>query len=211
VAEIRQVAEHRLAGYWVPMLNGHDTLTALAVAGQETDGVELWTAVMPMPLRPPFALAQQIATVQEAIGGRLVIGLSPSHEALVTGLFGLDWSPPLAATRRYLTELTRIMSGAWQQRVVVANRPLLCSSARSILPRPRPSRRRRGDVGGRAAEGRRGDPACCRETGQRRARIVTALPTCVTNDAAPAGRIFTAGWAPTTACPPIRRYCAVRV
>src|SRR5271156_6514748 len=100
LAEARKAADYGLCGYWAPMLNGHDTLTVLAIVGREVAGIELGTAVVPMPLRPVYALAQQVTTVQEAIGGRLALGLGPSHEALVRDLFGLEWTPPLPATRR---------------------------------------------------------------------------------------------------------------
>jgi 5,10-methylenetetrahydromethanopterin reductase len=190
-AEVRKVAEFGLSGYWAPMLNGHDTLTALAIAGQQTGGVELGTAVVPMPLRPPFALAQQIATVQEIVGGRLVVGLGPSHEALVRGLFGMDWTPPLAATRQYVKELTAIMAGTAGRRIVVgpglqtqlllgAVNPAMAALAaelasgvvtwaagpRTITDVIRPAAGDRADAGS--------------------FRIVTALPVCVTDNAAAA-------------------------
>jgi F420-dependent oxidoreductase-like protein len=119
VAEARKTADFGLSGYWAPMLNGHDTLTVLALAGREAAGIELGTAVVPIPLRPVYALAQQVTTVQEAIGGRLALGLGPSHEALVRDLFGLEWTPPLPTTRRYVEELTAILAGTADRRVVV--------------------------------------------------------------------------------------------
>jgi 5,10-methylenetetrahydromethanopterin reductase len=112
VDEVGRVQAHGLSGYWGPMLNGHDTLTILAIAGTQVPDVELGTAVVPLPLRPPFALAQQAASVQQATGNRLVLGIGPSHEAIVRGTFGLDWSAPLAATRDYLERLKYVFSGA---------------------------------------------------------------------------------------------------
>ena len=112
VGEVEQVRARGLSGYWGPMLNGHDTLTVLAIAGREVPDVELGTAVVPLPLRPPFALAQQAASVQQATGNRLVLGIGPSHETIVRGTFGLEWSPPLAATRDYIERLRSIFSRA---------------------------------------------------------------------------------------------------
>ncbi|MFF5257925.1 LLM class flavin-dependent oxidoreductase [Actinomadura viridis] len=123
VAEVRKVAEYGLAGYWAPMLTGHDTLTTFAIAGREVPDVELGTAVVPMPLRPPFALAQQVATVQEVLKGRLALGIGPSHEALVKDAFGLEWTPPIAATRRYVERLRAVMTGEDGRRVVIARDP----------------------------------------------------------------------------------------
>ena len=120
VAEVRRTAEAGLAGYWAPMLGGQDTLTALALAGREVDGVELGTAVVPIPLRSPIALAQQVRTVQEAVGGRLTLGVGTSHEALARGLFGAEWGPPLATARGYLEELLPILSGMGERRLAGA-------------------------------------------------------------------------------------------
>jgi 5,10-methylenetetrahydromethanopterin reductase len=190
-AEVRKVAEFGLSGYWAPMLNGHDTLTALAIAGQQTGGVELGTAVVPMPLRPPFALAQQIATVQEIVGGRLVVGLGPSHEALVRGLFGMDWTPPLAATRQYVQDLAEIMAGDAGRRIVVgpdrptqlllgAVNPAMAALAAELVS---------GVVTWAAGPRTVADvirPAV-RDRGTADSfRIVTALPVCVTDEEAAA-------------------------
>jgi F420-dependent oxidoreductase-like protein len=111
VDEVRQVAEAGLSGYWAPMLNGLETLTTLAVAGVDAAGVELCTAVAPIPLRSPIAMAQQALTVQEVLDGRLVLGLGTSHEALATTLFRTEWTPPIAAMRGYLVELLDLLEG----------------------------------------------------------------------------------------------------
>ncbi|WP_405181856.1 LLM class flavin-dependent oxidoreductase [Nocardia sp. NBC_01377] len=116
VAEVRRAADAGIDGYWAPMLGGQDTLTALAIAGQAVGGIELGTAVVPMPLRSPFALAQQIRTVQEAVGGRFVLGLGTSHESITRDLFGEIWRPPLKTARTYLEQLRAILSGAEARR-----------------------------------------------------------------------------------------------
>ncbi|MFA1545946.1 LLM class flavin-dependent oxidoreductase [Actinomadura chokoriensis] len=188
VEQVRRVAEFGLAGYWAPMLTGHDTLTAFAVAGREVPGVELGTAVVPIPLRPPFALAQQVATVQEAIGGRLALGIGPSHEALVRDAFGLEWTPPIAATRRYVAELESVMAGGDGRRVVVGGDPTPI-----LLGAVNPA------MAALAAEAASGvvtwaagprtiteviRPALRDRPAGKPFRIVAALPICVTDDVA---------------------------
>lgn len=190
-AEVRKVAEFGLSGYWAPMLNGHDTLTVLAIAGQRTGGVELGTAVVPMPLRPPFALAQQIATVQEIVGGRLVVGLGPSHEALVRGLFGLEWAPPVAATRRYVEQLAAIMAPAAGRRILVGPHrptPLLFGAVNPAMA-ALAAELASGVVTWSAGLRTVTDvirPAARDRASTAEFRIVTALPLCVTDDAAAA-------------------------
>jgi F420-dependent oxidoreductase-like protein len=117
VAEVHLTAELGLAGYWAPMLAGQDSLTVLALAGREVGGIELGTAILPMPLRSPFALAMQMRTVQEVVAGRLTVALGTSHQALVTGLFGAEWLPPLARARSYVDELRSITSGTGERRL----------------------------------------------------------------------------------------------
>jgi F420-dependent oxidoreductase-like protein len=123
LAEVRRTAELGLAGYWAPMLAGQDTLTVLALAGREVSGLELGTAVVPMPLRSAFALALQARTVQEVIGGRLHLAIGTSHESLARGLFGADWPPPVPAARAYLAELRSILSGDGERRLAGASGP----------------------------------------------------------------------------------------
>ncbi|MFB4309426.1 LLM class flavin-dependent oxidoreductase [Actinomadura sp. GTD37] len=189
VEQVRRVAEFGLAGYWAPMLTGHDTLTAFAVAGREVPDVELGTAVVPMPLRPPYALAQQVATVQEAIGGgRLALGIGPSHEALVRDAFGLEWPPPIAATRRYVAELASVMAGGDGRRVVVGGDPTpillgAVNPAMAALAAEAAS----GVVTWAAGPRTIADvirPALRDRPAGAPFRIVAALPVCVTDDVA---------------------------
>jgi alkanesulfonate monooxygenase SsuD/methylene tetrahydromethanopterin reductase-like flavin-dependent oxidoreductase (luciferase family) len=50
--------------------------------------IEFGTAVVPTYSRHPLALAAQALTVQEAVGGRLVLGVGASHQAVVEGQYG---------------------------------------------------------------------------------------------------------------------------
>ncbi|TDC88542.1 LLM class flavin-dependent oxidoreductase [Actinomadura sp. 7K507] len=188
MAEVRRVAEFGLTGYWAPMLTGHDTLTAFAIAGREVPGVELGTAVVPMPLRPPFALAQQVATVQEILNGRLALGIGPSHEALAEDTFELDWSPPIAATRRYVEQVKAAMTGRDGRRIVIGGdpTPILLGAVDPAMARLA------AEVADGAitwAAGLRTITEVIRPALRDRPldepfRIVSALPVCVTDDAA---------------------------
>lgn len=189
--QVAKAAEHRLATYWAPMLTGQDTLTVLALAGREIPDIELGTAVVPMPLRPPFALAQQAATVQEIVGGRLLLGIGPSHEVLVTGAFGLPWSPPLAATRAYLRELREVFAGTDDRRL---NRPdtqpppILLGAVNPGMAEL--ARQQAAGVvtwaAGKATVREILAPAARRSVAGATFRVVTVLPICVTSDPAAA-------------------------
>src|SRR5882762_2885525 len=69
--------------YWLGQLAIPDALTAIAVIGAETSRIELGTAVVPTWARHPLMLAAQALTVQEALGGRLALGVGVGHRDLI--------------------------------------------------------------------------------------------------------------------------------
>ncbi len=101
----RFVAAERdgFASAWTPNIFGYDALTVLALAGLRTSRIELGTAVVPTYPRHPHALAQQAATVNAAIGGRLALGLGRSHQLVIEGMFGIPYEKPITHMREYLT------------------------------------------------------------------------------------------------------------
>jgi F420-dependent oxidoreductase-like protein len=91
---------------WVPHLPWSiDALTALAVAGQVTERIELGTAVMPTYPRHPMAMAQQAMSTQAATNGRLALGIGPSHPVVIENMFGLAYDRPARHTREYVEVL----------------------------------------------------------------------------------------------------------
>ena len=99
-----------LDSVWTNQLpGGWDPLTVLT---RMTDGpAELGTAVVPTYPRHPVALATEAVTVQALTGGRLTLGIGPSHELAITGWFGLPYTAPLRHTREYLDVLRPLMAG----------------------------------------------------------------------------------------------------
>jgi F420-dependent oxidoreductase-like protein len=87
---------------WIPQTFGPDTLTAIAVAGQSVPDITFATAVVPTYPRHPQMLAQQALTVNAAIGGRLVLGIGPSHKPVVEGSWGISFDKPIRHLREYL-------------------------------------------------------------------------------------------------------------
>ena len=76
-------------GAWLPQLFMEDVLTAISVIGERTNRIELGTAVVPSFTRHPWTMAQQALTAQVATGGRLALGIGPSHKVTIEGNFGL--------------------------------------------------------------------------------------------------------------------------
>ena len=96
---------------WASQIFGPDTLTVLAIVGRELRDVDLGTAVVPVQPRHPSMLAAQARTVQEAIGGRLSLGVGLSHQVVVEGLWGLSFERPGSYMREYLEAVAPMLRG----------------------------------------------------------------------------------------------------
>ncbi len=96
---------------WASQIFGPDTLTVLAIVGRELRDLDLGTAVVPIQPRHPSMLAAQARTVQEAIGGRLSLGVGLSHQVVVEGLWGLSFDRPASYMREYLDALAPMLRG----------------------------------------------------------------------------------------------------
>lgn len=110
LADAADAAARGLDSVWTNQLpGGWDPLTVLA--GMTGGPAELGTAVVPTYPRHPVALATEAVTVQALTGGRLTLGVGPSHAAAITGWFGIPHTAPLRHTREYLEVLRPLMAG----------------------------------------------------------------------------------------------------
>jgi len=199
--EARAAARDGFASYWLSQINGPDALTALAVVGAETPGIELGTAIVPTYPRHPIALAMQALTVQAATGGRLVLGIGPSHRIAVEGAWGLSYAKPLAHTREYVAVLRDLLQG---KAVSFAGEQLIARGQLAIDAEPCPLLLaalgpRMLELAGTAADGTvtwmagvrtlrdhivPAVVAAAEKAGRGRPRVVAGLPICVTDDVA---------------------------
>jgi 5,10-methylenetetrahydromethanopterin reductase len=111
---ISQVASLRDAGIqtaWASQIFAYDALTALAAIGQEVDGIDLGTAVVPTYPRHPVMMAGQALTVQAATGGRLILGIGLSHQIVIENVFGQSFDRPARHMREYLSVLMPLLEG----------------------------------------------------------------------------------------------------
>jgi len=91
---------------WFPYLPwALDALSAVQAAGEVTSRMSFGTAVIPTYVFHPMALARQAATVNAAIGGRLLLGIGPSQRAVIESIHGLAYTSPARHTREYLAAL----------------------------------------------------------------------------------------------------------
>src|SRR5262245_65157357 len=97
---------------WMPQVpNDFDCLTMVSLMGAATSRIELGTAVVPVQAQHPVALARQALSVNAAAGGRLALGIGPSHHWIVRDMLGLPYERPAAYTRDYLEVLDAALGG----------------------------------------------------------------------------------------------------
>jgi F420-dependent oxidoreductase-like protein len=108
VAMVKQIEADGFQAAWIPSFFQFDCLTWCALAGRETERIEIGTAVAVSHSRHPFYMAQQAASTQAACGGRFVLGLGPSHQVVVEGMLGLSYEKPGRHVREYLEVLNAL-------------------------------------------------------------------------------------------------------
>jgi 5,10-methylenetetrahydromethanopterin reductase len=97
---------------WMPQVpNDFDCLTMVALMGARTTRIELGTAVVPLQAQHPIALARQALSIHAGIGGRLALGVGPSHHWIVRDMLGIPYEKPAAYTRDYLEVLNAAIAG----------------------------------------------------------------------------------------------------
>ena len=109
VARMVAVGRQGFSALWLPQSSGFDALTVLALVGNELDGVELGTSVVPTYPRHPAALAAQALTVNAATDGRLLLGIGLSHRVTIEHTYGLSYERPARHMREYLAALVPLL------------------------------------------------------------------------------------------------------
>jgi F420-dependent oxidoreductase-like protein len=110
VEEIAWAEDAGIATAWVPQVpSDMDALQMVSLLGTRTSRIELGTAVVPLQAQHPVALARQALTAHCIAGGRLTLGVGPSHHWVVTDMLGLPYQKPAAYTRDYL----QVLEAAW--------------------------------------------------------------------------------------------------
>lgn len=203
---VDHAAEVEAAGftsYWLAQLGRPDALTAIATMGAATSTIEIGTAVIPTWLRHPLMLAAQAATVQEAIGPRLVLGIGLAHKPSIEGTLKIPFATPAKHMDEYLSVLLPVLQdGAvtftgdiWSAEVAaVGGAPVEPPTVMLAAMGPRmlqmAGARTAGTIlwlSGPKAVADQIKPAldaAAAEAGRPTPRIVASVPVCVTEDVA---------------------------
>lgn len=106
VARAKWAEDNGIDSGWVPHVPWSlDALTALAIAGRSTSRIELGTGVVPTWSHHPYGLAQHALSTQAACGGRLTLGIGPSHRSVAENWYGADYDGVIHHVREYVEVL----------------------------------------------------------------------------------------------------------
>jgi F420-dependent oxidoreductase-like protein len=112
VEQAKKAEAEGFRSLWYASVVQGDPLAAMALAGRETTAVELGTAVLQTYPCHPLLAAQRIAAAVAVMGRPgLTVGLGPSHQAFVEGIYGLSYDRPASNTEEYLRILTPLLRG----------------------------------------------------------------------------------------------------
>jgi len=112
---VRQAKEAEADGFsalWYASIVTGDPLVAMAIAGREKSTIELGTAVLQTSPCHPLLQANRVSSVVDAMGRPgFTLGIGPSHEPVIRGVFGLSYDHPGRSTDEYLQILTALLRG----------------------------------------------------------------------------------------------------
>jgi F420-dependent oxidoreductase-like protein len=111
VERVKLAEELGYEAVYVTQIAGRDALTVLTVYALHTSRIRVGTGVVPIYTRPPAVMAQQAATIDEAAGGRLNLGLGVSHRPVVEGWFGQTIDKPVREMKEYVAIVRAILRG----------------------------------------------------------------------------------------------------
>src|SRR3984893_10541634 len=111
-ADIEWAESAGLDTAWMPQVpNDFDCLTMVSLMAAHSSRIELGTAVVPLQAQHPIALARQALSTHAVAGGRLAVGVGPSHHWIIRDMLGLPYEKPAAYTRDYLEVLHAAFAG----------------------------------------------------------------------------------------------------
>ena len=100
---------------WTPEIIGRgalvpDPFVALAAAAVATDGVELGTATLQLPLHHPAELAHRVLSLVALCGDRLTLGVSPGSTAADFAALDRDYGERFATFGRHVDRLRVLLA-----------------------------------------------------------------------------------------------------
>lgn len=111
VANASRAQKAGLSRYWSPQVMNADPMITLSAVAAAVPEIGIGTSVMAMQTMLPQTMAQQARTLNQASGGRFVLGLGVNHKPVVTSRWGLPWGKPYSHFVEYLNALQPLLAG----------------------------------------------------------------------------------------------------
>jgi len=99
------------ASAYVTHLAGRDAMQVCMAYAQRTERIRIGTGVVPIYSRTPATMAQEAATIDDASGGRMLLGIGVSHRPVVEGWHGQRIDKPVTEMREYTRIVRAILDG----------------------------------------------------------------------------------------------------
>lgn len=96
---------------WMANIFTFDAISALSIAGRESQNIRVGTAVTPTYPRHPTAIAQQTLTAAAATRNRFTLGIGLSHQVVIENMLGMSYAKPARHMREYLNVLVPLLNG----------------------------------------------------------------------------------------------------
>jgi F420-dependent oxidoreductase-like protein len=199
-AALQQAADEGFPSAWLADSRSLDAMSALAVAGGRVPDIEVGTAVVPVHLRHPVAMAQGAVTADLATGGRFALGIGLSHQPVIEDMYHIPFDRPARYMEEYLSVLVPLLregSASFSGEVLGADAPMSIRPAgplpvilAALAPR---MLRLAGTVGDGTILWMTGAKTveshivpriteAAEEAGRPAPRVISSLPICVTDD-----------------------------
>lgn len=125
----RRLVDAGFESLWVPQVIGRgfllpDPFVTLAVAATATEGVELGTATVQVPLHHPADLAYRILSLQSVCGDRLALGVSPGWNEVDFATFDRDHAARFRTFDQNLARLRVLLAHGRDERADLAPAPV---------------------------------------------------------------------------------------
>lgn len=113
ITKAQDIEEQGFESVWMANFIGYglDPLHSMGLIAKETERIKLGTAVVPIFLHHPLALAHQAISIQKTAGGRFTLGIGFSHPFIVDDWLGLSYESPITKMREYLSILGPLLNG----------------------------------------------------------------------------------------------------
>ena len=113
IEQAQRAEEDGFSSLWyASAVGGGDPMAAIVAAGRATKTIEMGTSVLVTYACHPVLQAYRSATVAAAIGkGRFTLGVGPSHQPVIEGMFGIPYATAGRNTDEYIQIVTDLLRG----------------------------------------------------------------------------------------------------